>query len=169
MILGSGVAGLSVLAHMHTPPLLTSRWQQKCSRTLQFATSQFCCSPPQSVRSSRCSSTCRDFTLHDCAEGSHTSNSRPSFCCASMDKNGAVLPHAGPPLSVHSSRGLIVPLTHRNFWVFPRRSFPCEIVDVVAIESWYFSLPLCGLYVFSQWLCCPGRAVFPTFAVSCAH
>ena len=109
------------------------------------------------------------FSLHDCAEGSRTSNSRPSCCCASTDKNGVVLPHAGPPLSVHSSRGLIVPLTHRNFWVFPRRSFPCEIADAVAIESWYFSLPLRGLYVFSQWFCCPGRAVFPTFAVSCAH
>ena len=27
--LGSGVAGLSVLTHTHTPPLLTSQWQKK--------------------------------------------------------------------------------------------------------------------------------------------
>ena len=29
MVFGSGVAGLSVLTHMHTPPLLTSQWQKK--------------------------------------------------------------------------------------------------------------------------------------------
>ena len=34
-------------------------------------------------------------------------------------------------------------------------------MDAVAIKSRYFSLPLCGLYVFSQWFCCSGRAVFP--------
>ena len=29
MVFGSGVAGLSVLTHTHTPPLLTSRWKKK--------------------------------------------------------------------------------------------------------------------------------------------
>ena len=112
---GSGVAGLSVLTHTHTPPQRSnSPWKEKPSR--------------------------RHFSLLDCAEGSRTSNLCPSCCCASTDKNGAVLPHAGLPLSVHSSRGLIVPLTHRNFWVFPRRYFPAK--------SWMLGLSKFGISLF---------------------
>ena len=46
----------------------------------------------------------RHSPLHDCAKGSLTSHSRPSYCCSSTDKNGAAFPHAGPPQSVPSSR-----------------------------------------------------------------
>ena len=78
--LGSGVAGFSVLSHTHTLPMI-----------LLFILSR------------------RSSSLHDCAEGSCTSNFRIlPVVCSSTDKNGALFPHVGPPLSVHSSQGQIV-------------------------------------------------------------
>ena len=105
------------------------------------------------------------------------SNSQPSIVCSFAHKRSCSSSHMNH-FPVHHS------LTHRNFWVFPHRSFPCGIVDAVAvsfphglicgscivvvihalpisrllcccsshaqIESRYFSLPLRGLYVFSQ-------------------
>ena len=61
IVFGSGVAGLSVLTHMHTPPLLTSQWKKKPlpslpqdftlsttvqehSRTLHYTSLLTCCS-----------------------------------------------------------------------------------------------------------------------------
>ena len=74
------MAGLSVLTHTHTLPTI-----------LMFIFSH------------------RSSSLNDCAEGSRTSNFRVlPIVCSSTDKNGAVFPHAGPPLFVHSSQGQIV-------------------------------------------------------------
>ena len=70
--------------------------------------------------------------------------------CSSTDKNGAVSPHAGPPLLCNLTQRdsfPIFPLTHRNFWVFPRCSFPSEIVDAVAIERRYFFPFLCVVFM----------------------
>ena len=49
MIFGSGVVGLSVLTHMHTPPTVDFTMAGKPSHTLQFATSRFCCSSPRII------------------------------------------------------------------------------------------------------------------------
>ena len=44
---GSGVAGLSVLTNMHTPPQwLTSQWRRNLHTLSKFATSRFRCSSP---------------------------------------------------------------------------------------------------------------------------
>ena len=48
IVFGSGVAGLSVLTHTHTPPQqLTSQWKRKPSRTLHYAGLTILCSPPR--------------------------------------------------------------------------------------------------------------------------
>ena len=88
-------------------------------------------------------------SLHDCAKGSRTS------CCFVHPRAKSELfsPHVGPPLLFILTQRDSSPFfifMHRNFWVFPRRSLPCEITAAVAIESRYLSLPLSGLYVFSQ-------------------
>ena len=95
IVLGSGVAGLSVLTHTHTLPTI-----------LFFILSR------------------RYFSLHDCSEGSRTSNFRVlPVVCSSTDKNGVVFPHAGPLLSVHSSQGQIV-FHAQDFPSFYPRIFP---------------------------------------------
>ena len=65
MVFGSGVAGLSVLTHTHTPPWLTSKWKKKPLRSL---TQTFILSTPVlnthalpiRVLSVGCSSSCKD-------------------------------------------------------------------------------------------------------------
>ena len=62
IVFGSGVAGLPVLTHMHTPPWLTSLWLGKKwlpSLTLGFSTL------PMTVQ--KCSPTCNSRPLHCCA------------------------------------------------------------------------------------------------------
>ena len=110
--LGSGVAGLSVLTHMHTLPTI-----------LLFILSR------------------RSSPLHDCAEGSHTSNFHVlPVVCSSTDKNGVVFPHTGPRLSIHSSRGLIV---------FPRTGF-----FLVLVSRTSYPRPLCKLIaLMKEWNC----------------
>ena len=89
---------MSVLTHTHTLPMI-----------LLFILSR------------------RSFSLHDCAEGSRTSNFRVlPVVCSSTDKNEAVFPHARPPLSVHSSQGQIV-FHAQDFPGFYPRIFPLWI------------------------------------------
>ena len=69
----------------------------------------------------------RFFCLHDCAEGSRTSNFRVlPVVCSSTDKNRVVFPHVGPPLSIHSSQGQIV-FHAQDFPSFYPRIFPLWI------------------------------------------
>ena len=93
--------------------------------------------------------------------------------CSSTDKNGAVF---------SSRRASIVVQSHAEGF-FPR--FSSRAQEFLGFSTLFFSqpkswvlwlskvgifpFPLRGIYVFSPWFCCPRRAVFPTFAVSCAH
>ena len=110
---GSGVAGLSVHASMHTPPLLTSLTQEISTLTTIL-----------SVFSSRIGSqhflvSRRHFSWLHKLLNTHALK----FCvllvvCSPTDKNGASFPHAGPPLLFIPHRvGLF--LTHRIFHGFP--------------------------------------------------
>ena len=92
------MVGLSFLTHTHTLPTILL----------------FILSPKSS-------------SLHDCAEGSRASNFHVlPVVCSSTDKNGVVFPHAGPPLSVHSSQGRIV-FHAQDFPGFNSRIFPLWI------------------------------------------
>ena len=130
MIFGSGVAGLSVLTHMHTPPTVDFTRAGKPSRTLQYATSRF-----------GCSSSCREwwFIL--------THRSFPGFTHAVFlheFANGSAVffPHG---LIVGSA--LLLTLTHRlgdcNF--FPSVVCICFLGDLVPRTGCVF--PCCWLWL----------------------
>ena len=105
MVLGVGWQDYQSSPTCTLHPLLTSLWQEKPSRTLQFVTSRFCCSSPR-VAKHPVTTILRPPSRFST---SRTSNFRVlPVVRSSTDKNRAVFPHAGPPLSVHSSQGRIV-------------------------------------------------------------
>ena len=117
IIFGSGVVGLSVLTHTHTPPTVD----------FTMAGKTFTHSPIRNLTILLFILSHKSSSLHDCAEGSRTSNFHVlPVVCSSMDKNGVVFPHAGPPLSVHSSQGRIV-FHAQDFPGFYPRIFPLRI------------------------------------------
>ena len=97
----------------------------------------------------------------------------PLSCCCSPTR---------PERAVSSSRGLIVPLTHRNFWVLPRHSFSTKswMLGLSKFRRAVFPHVCCKLYslihfgtvIFPRcWLCCRGlpyifRAVVISFEES---
>ena len=144
MILGVGWQDCQSLppCTLHSQQL-TSEWKEKPSRTLHsgrhFPLSTSC----KTLRHSKFVSwpLLLTFTQGIVAVTHAHPISRPlSYCCSPTC----------PGRAVHSSRGLIVPLTHRSFWVFPRRSFPAKLRMLWLSKVDIFSLPLRGLCVFSQ-------------------
>ena len=112
---GSGVAGLSVLfppshsTHVfHSSPSRTHPWSVHSHHDFGFVFSsrtgfgaflvsrRFSSSPPR------------------VAEHPRTANCVLPVVCASTDKNGAVFPHAGPPLSVLFLAGSDCLPTHKH-------------------------------------------------------
>ena len=112
MVFGSGVAGLSVLTHMHTPPLLTSQWQKKLLPSL-----------PKGF-----------YSLHDCARAvTHSPLRRPPelLFILSQERKWLTFMHfwlrAFSPLSVRCSPA-------QDFPGFYPRSFPLWIYMTVAVS-----------------------------------
>ena len=99
MALGSGVAGLSVLTHTHTPPLWTSLTQAIPLYP------RFCCSFLEAD--------IFFLPLHELLSTHELQIRVLPVSGASADKNGAVFPHAGPPLSVPFLVGSDCLTTHR--------------------------------------------------------
>ena len=106
-IFGSGVAGLSIHASTHTPPIVDFWMERKNDYHTHMWILFF---SPRVDKHPR------------------TANLRPSCCCAPTDKNRAVLPHAGPPLSVPFLAGSDCLPTHRYSSVWGTHS---EMRDVL--------------------------------------
>ena len=143
MIFGSGVAGPSVLPSMHSPSTFDFTIEGKKRPSIPHADILLHPTPVLNthVLQTRVLAIVAHLHAGNCCCYSRTSISRPLSCCCSPTRPGR---------AVHSSRGLIVPLTHRSFWVFPRRSFPVKSRKLWLSKVGIFSLPLHGLCVFSQ-------------------
>ena len=79
-----------------------------------------------------------DIHLHSTSFRRPTHRNFTSFllCVHPREKSELFSPHAGPPLLCILMQRYSFPFltfTRRNFWVFPRCSFPCGSVDVVAV------------------------------------
>ena len=112
MVFGSGVAVLSVLTHMHTPPMLTSQWQKE---TTAISPGGF-------------------YSLHDCArELMHSPLRRPLELLFILSQEWKWLTfmnfwlRAFSPSSVRCSPA-------QDFLVFYPRSFPLRIYVTVVVS-----------------------------------
>jgi len=130
---GSGVAGLSVHASTHTPPIVDF-WMER--KNALFTHADFSSS------------------LHELLNTHAMKFHVLPAVCSSTGKNGAVFPHAGPPLSVLFLTGSDCFLTHRNFPGFQliQQAESCAFSPTISWKEPFTSSAVCSPYR-PVWLC----------------